>query len=157
MILVLKPCILVYYTVWISINLVVDVDDSSATSIGKEMYYCLLVLFLITWRVGAQTCRSPSDCPYTAKCCRNSRGDTLPPQEGLFPSFETTGECSSQLAYENEECDPNFCKCAPGLECYRRVSGACCPIHRCYNAIWVKQQREIWRNCFKDPNCHLPP
>lgn len=53
MILVLKPCILVYYTVWISINLVVNVDDSSATSIGKEMYYCLLVItiFLLNFRV----------------------------------------------------------------------------------------------------------
>lgn len=53
MVLVLKLCILVYYTVWISINLVVNVDDSSATSIGKEMYYCLLVItiFLLNFRV----------------------------------------------------------------------------------------------------------
>lgn len=40
------------------------------------------VLFLITWRTEAETCQSLSDCSMSAKCCKNSYGDVLPPVEG---------------------------------------------------------------------------
>lgn len=44
-----------------------------------------------------------------------------------------------------------------GLECYRPISGVCCIPYQCYNATWVREDREYWDTCFRDPHCPLPP
>lgn len=44
-----------------------------------------------------------------------------------------------------------------GLECYRPISGVCCIPYRCHNATWVREDREYWDTCFRDPHCPLPP
>nr|XP_022312892.1 uncharacterized protein LOC111117943 [Crassostrea virginica] len=124
----------------------------------------LLVLLFVLWETEARVCRTSYDCPQRARCCRNSHGDTLPLQEGKsrdiligFDSpLQSSGRCSSRLARKNEQCDPNNCECEQGLDCYRPMSGICCPLYRCYNATWVKQQREFWEKCFRNPRCRLP-
>ncbi|XP_078317363.1 uncharacterized protein LOC144620473 isoform X2 [Crassostrea virginica] len=69
------------------------------------MSYYLLALLFVTWETEALLCETSADCPQEAKCCRNSNGDTLPLQEGIIER---------------------------GLDCYRPMSGICCPLYRCY-------------------------
>ncbi|XP_061166026.1 uncharacterized protein LOC133174950 [Saccostrea echinata] len=105
----------------------------------------------------AQLCRSGSQCPDSAPCCRSYRtGISLPPSEGMdLPMEAQIGICSSRLARETESCGPS-CACAPGLECYRLRTGMCCAPFSCYNATWVKEMEAYWRRCHRDPACRLP-
>ncbi|XP_064613590.1 uncharacterized protein LOC135477424 [Liolophura sinensis] len=95
-------------------------------------------------------------------CCRSSSGAVLSSdQEGHFGPFgplvdnsQSGGSCTPGKAQQGENCD-SHCKCDTGLECYRPISGACCPPHRCYDAVWVQQQRDYWANCHP-PTCYFP-
>ncbi|XP_062586166.1 uncharacterized protein LOC134247794 [Saccostrea cucullata] len=124
--------------------------------------YVFLVLLCVVFSINAQSCHFGNDCPKTATCCRNMAGQPLLHSEG-FGHFggglimDRSGQCTSQLSREHEACDSHYCKCEPGYECYTPMSGVCCPQARCYNATWVKQQREYWHNCMSNPNCALPP
>ncbi|XP_052690055.1 uncharacterized protein LOC128168024 [Crassostrea angulata] len=140
-----------------NLKVVVDPDALNMKFFDREMFYSLLVLFLITWRTEAETCQSLSDCAQSAKCCKNSYGDVLPPREGSQEPLEITGQCSYRLGREYEQCYPKYCECSPGLECYRPISGVCCIPYQCYNATWVREDREYWDTCFRDPHCPLPP
>ncbi|XP_022318070.2 uncharacterized protein LOC111121203 [Crassostrea virginica] len=126
-------------------------------------WYFLVVGWAGTALVSAQSCHFGSDCPQTATCCRNSQGEPLFHSSG-FGHFgggdiitDRAGQCTTQLSREHEVCDSQYCHCEPGYECYRPMSGVCCPPHRCYNATWVQQQREYWQKCMSDPHCALPP
>ncbi|KAK3607984.1 hypothetical protein CHS0354_009919 [Potamilus streckersoni] len=109
-------------------------------------------------------CMSSYECG-TGVCCRDAAGHlvdgNLDPQ-GPFGHLafggqvSTSGTCSSKLGQKGDVCDSN-CGCDQGLECYRPMSGVCCPPMTCYDATYVKQQREYWHNCFSNPSCPIPP
>ncbi|KAK3102409.1 hypothetical protein FSP39_011189, partial [Pinctada imbricata] len=108
------------------------------------------------------TCQHSNDCSSPASCCRDNTGHALVDQQGGFGPFrpglgsQSSGTCSSDVGKEGDVCD-YACKCGAGLECYRPVSGVCCPPMKCYNATWVHHQKTYWSNCMSDPKCFLPP
>ncbi|XP_048761469.2 uncharacterized protein LOC125670386 [Ostrea edulis] len=126
------------------------------------MFHYFLVFLSVGLSVRAQSCHFSNDCPQTATCCRNKVGEPLLHSSG-FGHFDgalltdRSGQCSSRLSREHETCDSHVCPCGPGLECYTPMSGVCCPQAHCYNATWVQQQKEYWRNCMSNPGCALPP
>nr|XP_022313298.1 uncharacterized protein LOC111118243 [Crassostrea virginica] len=96
-------------------------------------WYFLALGWAGTTLVSAQSCHFGSDCPQTATCCRNSQGEPLFHSSG-FGHFgggdiitDRAGQCTTQLSREHEVCDSQYCHCEPGYECYRPMSGVCCP------------------------------
>ncbi|XP_013401629.1 uncharacterized protein LOC106167388 [Lingula anatina] len=118
----------------------------------------------LTPDIPPKECRSSSECGRNS-CCRDESGAVVGRLDsGSFgdlllgggPGSAGYGLCSNELQQKGEVCDPSTCSCGEGLECYRPMSGVCCLPHRCYDAEWVAERREYWRNCFSNPKCHLP-
>ncbi|KAL3832197.1 hypothetical protein ACJMK2_023859 [Sinanodonta woodiana] len=111
----------------------------------------------VTERQVGANCTNSYECGH-GLCCRDASGKILSGEVdgklSLISGEHQTGICSNQLGREGELCD---CGCRLGLECYRPMAGMCCVPMRCYDAAFVRKEREYWENCFRNMSiCHIP-
>lgn len=104
-----------------------------------------------------QFCSITSPCP-AKQCCRNAQGSlTGGSGEAIEPiDFDQgNGTCSFRPSGPNEVC-VDSCGCIRGYECYRTVTGFCCPPKTCWKKEDARRDREYWANC-RPPTCFFPP
>ncbi|ESO95651.1 hypothetical protein LOTGIDRAFT_231884 [Lottia gigantea] len=100
-------------------------------------------------------CTDSSQCP-AGYSCRDSNGNIKYNQEtawGPIEPFGPPGNCGC-AAKPGEVCVGNN-DCPKGYECYRQMSGACCPPSHCVTTEYAEYWRTYWSNCFP-PHCYLP-
>lgn len=103
-------------------------------------------------------CRSSFECG-RGQCCRDRSGNLIGDTDALGFLGEVVGlrvgRCTRQPSRPGEVCSSG-CGCTEGHECYRTITGACCPPTTCWTNEAAEADRKFWQNC-RPPNCFLPP
>ncbi|KAK6175056.1 hypothetical protein SNE40_013594 [Patella caerulea] len=121
------------------------------------MFIVVLISAILVGLASSTPCSSSVDCP-TGSSCRDENGHIIYIPENQFgPIFdgpnEITGTCG-EGAGAGEVC-LSTPECPPGYECYREMSGACCPPKRCITNEEAQEKRDYWNNCHP-PTCFFP-
>ncbi|KAK6175483.1 hypothetical protein SNE40_013942 [Patella caerulea] len=109
------------------------------------------------YRKKAMSCSTSSECP-VGSSCRDANGYILYIREGphgpiQFLGSNNQGTCGVG-AQPSDICDRSS-ECPAGYECYREMSGYCCPPKRCVTQQYAAERREYWANC-RPPTCYYP-
>ncbi|KAK6175484.1 hypothetical protein SNE40_013943 [Patella caerulea] len=103
----------------------------------------------------SNSCSSSHDCP-AGSSCRDTNGRIIYLRKTAFgyqKMFRGEGTCGAGPG-PKEVCEGSS-GCPIGYECYREMSGYCCPPSRCVTHQYAEERRAYWANC-RPPTCHFP-